>query len=55
MLVLGSFKVTSEDGKRELGNLGCIRKSIGLDYPLMNWGALHHTEIRHKVVSRSGI
>ena len=50
MLVLGSFKVTSEDGKRELGNLGCIRKSIGLDYPLIiiNWGVLHHTEIWHK-------
>lgn len=47
MLVLGSFKVASEDGKRELENLGCIRKSIGLDYPLIiiNWGALHHTEI----------
>ena len=47
MLVPGSFKVTSEDGKTELGNLECIRKSIGLDCPLriINWGALHHTEV----------
>lgn len=50
MLVPGSFKVTSEDGKTELGNSGCVRKSVGLDYPLIiiNWGALHHTEICHK-------
>lgn len=32
----------------QLGNLGCIRKSIGLDYLLINGGALYHTEIWHK-------
>lgn len=50
MLVPGSFKVASEDGKAELGSLGCVRKSVGLDYPLIiiSWGALHHIEICHK-------
>jgi len=50
MLVPGSFKVTSEDGKTELGNLGCIRKSVGQDYALIiiNWGSLPHTEICYK-------
>lgn len=45
-----SFKVASEDGKMELGNSGCVRKSKGLDYPLMirNWGSVHHAEIWHE-------
>lgn len=28
MLLPGSFKVTSEGGKTQLGNLGCIRTGL---------------------------